>query len=142
MKFLLPILFVIVNFTLVFSESLNLVNDSPYTLTAEVQAPNGLVLGDITLAPNEQSQWSTDMSRTYLDVPQDANFSLTPFRVVWKCQTSGYYSVCEAVSPGATIAANTCSGSKTCLPKPPKQKEPKCPPCPTCPECPKCPECK
>lgn len=106
--------------------SVVLLNDSPFALTAQVQAADGTVLGEATLKPGEQNVWRTDLTRTYLKAPETAQVSLTPFSVIWLCPHGGYYSMCTSVTPGAMVTANTCPGARYCQPKP---KEQKCPPC-------------
>ena len=124
----------------IYSFSLLLVNDSPFELTAIVQAANGQFLGQEHLQPGEQRHWSTDQSRTDLKDIYDNSYSLTPLTVIWKCAYQGYYSVCADISPGSTVQAHDCPGSKSCTTKKEaEENQPKCPPCPTCPPCPKCP---
>lgn len=107
-----------------FSYSLTLINDSPFELTATIQGATGVVLGQETLQPNEQRHWSTDMQTTEVKEIYDANFSLTPFTVVWKCAYKGYYSIITNVSPGATVKAHDGEGSKECT-LPPKKSDQK-----------------
>ena len=102
--------------------SVLLLNDSPYELTAVVQSADGKVLGQQTIQPGEQAEWTTDLNPTYLDVPATPNVSLTPFTVLWKCPYQGYYSVCSNVSAGALARANGCLGMRYCVPKPEKKK--------------------
>ena len=125
----------------VFSFSLFLINDSPFELIAVVQSADGRFIGQVSLQPGEQSQWSTDMQRSDLKDIYDAKTSLTPLTVIWKCSYEGYYSVCSNVSPGGVVKASQCDGSKSCKPKPKddekekKEKEDRyCPSCPVCPQ--------
>lgn len=106
-----------------FAYSLLLINDSPFELTAIVQSANGTFLGQESLQPNEQRQWSTDMNRTDLKDIFDVTESLTPFTVIWKCSYKGYYSICTDISPGATVFAQAGSGTKECLPRPKKKDQ-------------------
>jgi hypothetical protein len=112
--------------------SLFLINDSPFELTAIIQSATGTFLGQEILQPGEQRQWTADLERLELKGIYDADASITPFTVIWKCSYKGYYSICTQVSPGATVSAHGCSGSKECTPKPKKdERQPCCPPCPT-----------
>ncbi|MBN1914915.1 MAG: hypothetical protein JW769_03395 [Parachlamydiales bacterium] len=120
------ILFLLIAFPLFADYSVVLFNDSPFELTAQVQAANGTIIGKTTLKPGEQNIWRSDLSRTYLNTPNTPKVSLTPFSVIWYCPYGGFYSMCSNVPPGATVTANTCPGSRYCQPKP---KEQKCPPC-------------
>ena len=112
-----------------FAESLFLINDSPFELTAIVQAADGSFLAQLSLQPGEQSQWTTDVGRTEFEVDDNSSTSLTPFIVTWRCAYEGYYTVCTDIPPGATVSANACDGGKFCKPKEKKEKE-ECPPCP------------
>jgi len=105
-------------FKSIFAYSLFLINDSPFELTAIIQGATGVFLGQETLQPGEQKQWSTDIKRTEIKEIYNATFSITPFTVIWKCSYQGYYSICAEVSPGSTVRANFCLGSKECTPKP------------------------
>ena len=89
-----------------FSFSLLLMNDSPLELTAIVLAANNNFLGQEILQPGEQKRWSTEAEHIY-----DANVSLTPFTVVWRCSYQGIYSTNINISPGATVKANEGAGS-------------------------------
>lgn len=99
------------------ASSLLLLNDSTYTLTAVVQAANGIYLGQITIQPGEQTRWTQETSRTDLNVPMDSQVSMTPYIVTWKCPHEGIYSVCDNASPGSLIRANSCEGMRYCKPK-------------------------
>jgi hypothetical protein len=112
------------------AESLTLYNDSPFPLTAVVQAADGSTLAQITLQPGEQNQWSTETERTMFELADNNTFSLTPFTVIWKCSTEGYYSVCTQIPPGATVTANSCTGPKYCKPEEKKEEKECCKPCP------------
>lgn len=103
-----------------------LFNDSPYLLTAEIHAANGVFLNHININAGEQTNWTQNLSPTQLYVPGQPDVSITPYRVVWKCQNGGYYSVCDNVSPGSLVKPSQCPGAYYCKPK--DQKEP-CPPC-------------
>ena len=112
----------------IFSYSLFLINDSPFELTAIIQGATGILLGQEILQPGEQRRWSTEMVKTDVEEIYDADASLTPFTIIWKCAYKGQYSMCTNVSPGATVSAHSCPGSRECTPKPKKEKD-SCP-CP------------
>ncbi|MBI5346176.1 MAG: hypothetical protein HZB76_03435 [Chlamydiae bacterium] len=102
------------------ADSVKLLNDSPYELTAIVQGANGMEIGQQTMQPGEQAEWVDDKP-LQLDVPYDASVSLTPYTVVWKCPYQGIFSICINVSPGSQVAATTCPGMHYCIPKPKKE---------------------
>lgn len=110
-----------------FSYSIVLINDSPFELIAIIQGANGEFLGQELLEIGDQKQWTTDIKRTDLKDIYNNKTSLTPFTVIWKCTYKGYYSICTEVSPGSTVSANDCPGSKICEKKPKEEKI--CPPC-------------
>lgn len=102
---------------------LNLLNDSPFTLTAVVQAADGTFLGQTEYTPGQQSTFVTTLKPTNLNAPGYYDIALTPYIVVWKCPNGGFYSVCTQVAAGSLVTANSCpSGPYYCQPKPEKQK--------------------
>ena len=127
--FLIPFLLLI---SYCFAESLTLINDSAYELTAIVQSANGKILAQPTLHPGDQLIWNSDQDPTDLKMEYNSSGSYTPYTVIWRCSYEGYYSVCSNVSPGAIITANTCPGARYCKPKPKKEKDTQkcCIPCP------------
>lgn len=119
--------------------TLLLVNDSPFTLVAQVQGASGILLNQISIQPGEQSNWTQDLIPTNLDTPGVSNVSLTPYIVLWKCANGGFYSTCTNVSPGSLVKASLCSGAHYCKPRDDDQNQDQqgqCPPCPICPTLP------
>lgn len=109
-------------FSCAYSSSIFLVNDSPFSLTAEVHSAQGILLAKENLNPGEQR--NSNLDRTPLEVPLAPNASLTPYTVIWYCPNQGgAYSRCSFVSPGSLIRAGDCVGSFYCSPN--KQKEKK-----------------
>ncbi len=111
-RFLGAILFMT---TSVFSGSVFLVNDSPFTLEAEIYAANGILLGKEKLKPGQNLNSSLDP--TSLEVPQDSPISLTPYSIIWRCESGGFYSVASSVLPGALVQATQGTGNLYCTPK-------------------------
>ena len=99
------------------SGTILLYNDSPKTLTAVVQASNGSFLGQTTIQPNEQQNFTTNLSPTEFEKPGNPEVSLTPYTVIWQCASKQVYSMCTRVSPGAMVRANDCPGDRFCEPK-------------------------
>ncbi len=97
--------------------SLMLLNDSPFILTATVYAKSGEYLGQVTIQPGAQSNFTTNLSSTGIDRPGMPSVSITPYRVVWQCASGGYYSMCASVATGSLVRANECPGLQYCNPK-------------------------
>ena len=121
-----------------FTDSILLINDSGYDLTAEIRAANGDVLGSFQIGSGERQNFMVTLSRSQLKTPNVPSNSITPYSVVWKCSYKGIYSVNTGVSPGAMVRANSGDGGKYCESKPEEEQNLKyrCPPCPPCPVCP------
>ncbi len=103
--------------------SILLMNDSSFILTASVQAADGTFLGQFSVQPGEQINFTTDLNPTKYVHPGSPSVSLTPYTVIWQCGSEGYYSLCTGVSPGALCKANDCPGSHFCSPKPKQDKQ-------------------
>jgi len=111
-KFVLFFLFSCSSF---FGASVFLVNDSPFTLTAEIISATGLRLGKQTLKPGQNL--NSELDSTQLNLPQDSNTSQTPYSVTWTCESGNLYSYCPSVLPGGLVQASQCNGSLYCEPK-------------------------
>jgi len=120
-KFL--ILFVFVFACFLKADSIFLVNNSPYALTAVIHGADGSVLGEVVVQAGEQNTLTIGENRTSLNIPQDSKASITPYYVIWKCPYGGFYSICSNISPGAMARAGDGDGVKTCQPKPKKKNE-------------------
>jgi hypothetical protein len=101
-----------------------LLNDSPYILTAGVYANSGDYLGQVTLQPGEQKNFTTNFSQTNLNRPGFPDVSITPYRIIWTCGSGSIYSMCRDGSVGALIRASECSGVLYCTPTKEKSKTP------------------
>lgn len=99
------------------SGSIMLVNDSPFILSAVIQAADGTFLGQFSIQPGQQKNFTTNLSSTGYKKPGTPNVSLTPYTVIWQCPSEGHYSMCTQVSPGALCKANECPGPHFCRPK-------------------------
>lgn len=102
--------------------SILLYNDSPFILTATIQASDGTFLGQFSIQPNQQQNFTTNLSPTPYVHPGSPDVSLTPYMVIWQCPSKGFYSMCTKVSPGSMIRANDCPGFQFCSPKEEGQK--------------------
>src|SRR3989338_5077118 len=85
------------------SGSILLYNDSTYILTATIQASDGTYLGQFSIQPNEQKNFTQNLSPTDYEHPGKPQVSLTPYKVVWQCPSEGVYSICTNVSPGSMV---------------------------------------
>jgi hypothetical protein len=105
------------------SGSILLYNDSPFILTATIQASDGTYLGQFSIQPNQQQNFTQNLNPTGYDHPGKPDISLTPYTVIWQCPSEGFYSMCTNVSPGALVKANECPGYRFCSPKQDQKKE-------------------
>jgi hypothetical protein len=99
------------------SGTILLYNDSPFILTATIQASDGTYLGQFSIQPNQQKNFTTNLSPTGYAHPGRPDVSLTPYTVIWQCPSEGFYSMCTRVSPGSMVRANDCEGYRFCNPK-------------------------
>ncbi len=112
--------------------SILLLNDSAFILTATIQASDGTFLGQFTIQPGQQRNFTTHLNPTAYVHPGSPRTSLTPYMVIWQCPSEGTYSMCPAVSPGALCKANDCRAAifvvrnrkskKSRLPRPSKRR--------------------
>jgi hypothetical protein len=101
--------------------SLSLYNDSPFTLRVKVIGADGSFIGEQTISPHMQSYMEdqigiSDPVGSAPDCPEleQGSSSVTPYQVFWHCPEGALYSSCLNASAGATVTANTCSGSYSC----------------------------
>lgn len=104
------------------SGSLFLYNDTPFILTATILASDGSYLGQFSVQPSQQKNFTTNLFPTEYHHPGAPNLSLTPYTVIWQCPSEGYYSMCTQVLPGSLVRANDCPGMHFCNPKKKKEK--------------------
>ncbi len=97
--------------------SILLHNDTTMILTAVIQASDGTFLGQFSIQPGQQKNFTTNMGPTGYVRPGSPNISLTPYTVIWQCPSEGIFSMCTNVSPGAYVKATVCEGSHFCAPK-------------------------
>lgn len=99
-------------------------NDTTMILTAVIQASDGTYLGQFSVQPGQQRNWTTNMAPTQYKHPGAPDISLTPYTVIWQCPSEGIFSMCTGVSPGAYVKATYCDGTHFCAPKKEQKKEP------------------
>jgi hypothetical protein len=124
MRWILCLLAPLAIFADVDTGSILLYNDSPFILTATIQASNGTFLGEFSIQPNQQQNFTTNLSPTQYSHPGRPDVSLTPYIVTWQCPSEGFYSMCTKVSPGSMVKANDCPGYRFCSPKQESKEQP------------------
>ncbi len=97
--------------SLCFANSVSLVNDSPYILTATIYDANGQLLGEFVLNPRDAAQWSDDYENFGTE---SADASQIPYTVNWTCANGGSYGSCQNVAAGAVVTAQSCGGDQEC----------------------------
>src|SRR5690348_2535729 len=97
--------------------SLLLHNDSTVILTAIIQASDGSYLGQFSVQPGQQKNFTTNMFPTGYIRPPSPDISLTPYTVIWQCPSEGIFAVQIGVQPGSYVRATWGDGSHFCAPK-------------------------
>lgn len=99
--------------------SIRLFNDSPYKLRAVVRGADGSQLGELLINPDQSSTWTDSYGQFGPNgyVEDTPNKSQTPYAVIWYCLDGNSYSICNIVSTGATVTAQTCDGDRICKPQ-------------------------
>jgi hypothetical protein len=93
------------------SNSVTLLNDTPYTLQATIYDANGTLLGEFTINSREATLWSDD----YENFGMESQYaSQVPYTVNWYCMNGNAYGTCEDVAAGATVTAQSCGGDQEC----------------------------
>lgn len=97
--------------TVCWANSVNLLNNTPYTLQATIYDANGTLLGQFTLNPQDAALWSDD----YENFGNESQYaSQLPYTVNWYCTNGGVYGTCQNVAAGATVTAQSCGGTQEC----------------------------
>lgn len=94
-----------------FANSINLFNDSPYTLQAALYDASGTLMGEFVLNPRNASVWSDAQG----DFGTDNQYAYqTPYSVNWKCMGGRAYGTCTNVAAGTLVTAQSCGGDQEC----------------------------
>lgn len=104
-----------------FAGSVRLINDSPYKLRAVIRGNDGTFLGEMLLNPEHASTWNDSNGQLgYFGkgnvYQEQSTRSQTPYTVLWYCIDGADYSLCDMVSTGATVTAQSCAGARQCKP--------------------------
>jgi hypothetical protein len=97
-----------------------LYNDSVHTLTATIVASDGSYLGQFSVQPGQQRNFTRNLSPTSYKHAGAPDISLTPYTVIWQCSSDDIYSQNMVVGPGSMVRANQGTGPLMCKAK---QKE-------------------
>ena len=96
------------------ADSINLFNDSEFTLKAQIYDASSALMGEFTLNPRDASQWSNDQNFG----AEMSSSSKSPYVVNWICMSGGSYGSCNNVAAGSTVTAQGCGGDQQCAPTP------------------------
>ncbi len=101
--------------------TVRLVNNSPYDLRAAIRGSDGSFLGELVIKAQKETVWTDTYGQygLYGGANASANSdyqSKTPYTVLWYCLDGADYAVCDTVSTGALVMAQTCSGARMCKP--------------------------
>lgn len=94
-----------------FANSIQLFNDSEYTLKAVIYNAGGTILGEFVLNPRDASEWS-DNDQNFGTESQDA--SQSPYTVNWLCMSGSPWGSCDNVAAGSLVTAQGCGGLQEC----------------------------
>ncbi len=97
------------------TNSVTLLNDSPYTLKAIIYDANDTLLGEFTLNPRNATLWSDDDENFGTENQYAAQI---PYTVNWYCMNGGSYGSCDNVAAGSTVTAQSCGGNQECPQQP------------------------
>ena len=98
-------------------------NDSVHILTATIVASDGSYLGQLTVQPGQQSNFTKNLNPTTYKRAGAPNISLTPYTVIWQCSSEDVYSQNTVVSPGSLVKAGLGMGPMICKPKQKQEKQ-------------------
>ena len=102
--------------------TVRLVNNSPYDLRAVIRGSDGSILGELVVKSQKETVW-TDTYGNYgtyggANANLNENYrSKTPYTVLWYCLDGGNYAVCDTVSTGGLVMAQSCIGPRMCKPQ-------------------------
>ena len=86
--------------------SINIYNDSPFTLYGEILTADGSSKGNLLLAPLNLTMWHEELG--------NATWSQTPFTIIFTCKNGTQYGVLANVQTGATVSALASDGKRYC----------------------------
>jgi len=97
-----------------FGDSVILVNDSPFQLTAMVIDAQGNIRGQTVMRPAQQLSFTIPMPSF-----QQPQAPMIPYTILWYCQDQTEYGIWTSINSGALVTAQGSTGQKVCkFPKP------------------------
>jgi hypothetical protein len=103
--------------------SILLQNDSIHILTATIVASDGSYLGQFTVQPGQQRNFTQNLNPTSYKRAGTPDITLTPYTVIWQCSSEDLYSQNTVVSPGSLVRAGLGFGPLFCRPKQHQEKQ-------------------
>jgi hypothetical protein len=94
--------------------SLQLQNETHYTLRAVVLGADGSHLGETTVLPQKTVRWYSSKQKTPAQGPSR---SITPMTIQWFCEDDEVFCVSENATSGSLVQTSQCVGKKVCKPK-------------------------
>lgn len=92
--------------------TLELFNDSAFSLQAVILSNSGQTLGAVTLPAGASQQWSN--YSMFGGPEQNPSGSLSPYQVIWYCPQGAIFSSCGSLAEGAEVSPMSCSGPLSC----------------------------
>lgn len=93
------------------ADSINLFNDSSYTLKAIIYDSSGTQMGEFILNPRDASEWNNNYENATANNTYQA---AAPYTVAWLCMQGSQYGSCNYVAAGSTVTAQSCGGAQQC----------------------------
>lgn len=100
-----------------------LYNDSIHILSATIVASDGSYLGQFTVQPGQQRNFTQNLSPTVYKRAGTPDISLTPYTVIWQCPSEDVYTQNMVVGPGSMVRANMGYGPMMCKAKQKEEKQ-------------------
>jgi hypothetical protein len=120
-RFVFLMLSLIFSICLIQAGTVRLVNNSPYDLRAVIRGSDGSFLGELVVKSQDENDWTDNYGQFGLyggaNPSMNENYqSKTPYTVLWYCLDGADYAVCDTVSTGAVVMAQSCAGARMCKP--------------------------
>jgi hypothetical protein len=93
-------------------DSLFLVNDADFTLTAVIEDAGGNVLEETDIDSQDSINWSKDYE--YFGYHSNTQNPHIPYKVTWYCPNGEVYGVCRDITTDTTVRARSCLGARRC----------------------------
>lgn len=101
--------------SLIWADSLVLVNNSDVQLSATITDATGKVLEETgPINPQNSITWSLDFE--YYGYNAEESNPQTPYTVTWYCNSGEIYGTCYDAPSDSTVLAQSCGGDQQCNP--------------------------